>query len=51
MLGALGGGRLANAIGRKRAMVLVALAYAVFAVLSGFATSLVFLDVARSSSA
>jgi MFS family permease len=45
------GGRLANAIGRKPAMVLVALTYAVFAILSGLATSLVFLDVAASSSA
>ena len=47
VLGALGGGRLANAIGRKPAMVIVALTYAVFAILSGLATSLVFLDVAR----
>ena len=47
VLGALGGGRLANAIGRKPAMVVVALTYAVFAILSGLATSLVFLDVAR----
>ena len=47
VLGALGGGRLANAIGRKPAMVIVALTYALFAILSGLATSLVFLDVAR----
>ncbi len=47
VLGALCGGRLANAIGRKPAMVIVALTYAVFAILSGLATSLVFLDVAR----
>jgi sugar porter (SP) family MFS transporter len=47
VLGAFTGGRLADAIGRKRAMVLVALTYAAFAVLSGVATSLVFLDVAR----
>jgi sugar porter (SP) family MFS transporter len=47
VLGALTGGRLANAIGRKPVMVIVALTYAVFAVLSGVATSLVFLDVAR----
>jgi SP family arabinose:H+ symporter-like MFS transporter len=47
VLGAFTGGRLANAIGRKRTMVLVALTYAAFAVLSGVASSLVFLDVAR----
>jgi MFS family permease len=47
VLGAFTGGRLANAIGRKRTMVLVALTYAAFAVLSGIASSLVFLDGAR----
>src|SRR5215210_7213696 len=47
VLGAFTGGRLADAIGRKRTMVLVALTYAGFAVLSGVASSLVFLDVAR----
>src|SRR4051812_31132132 len=47
IVGALTGGRLANAIGRKPAMVIVALTYAGFALLSGVATSLVFLDVAR----
>ena len=47
VLGALVGGRIANAIGRKRAMVLVAITYAVFAVLSGVAPSLAFLDIAR----
>src|SRR3954447_3329602 len=45
--GALVASRLANAIGRKPTMVLVALTYAVFAVLSGLAQSLVWLDVAR----
>jgi sugar porter (SP) family MFS transporter len=45
--GALVASRLANAIGRKPTMVLVAIAYAVFAVLSGLAGSLVLLDVAR----
>src|SRR3954465_7478326 len=45
--GPLGASRLANAIGRKPTMVLVALTYAVFAVLSGLAQSLVWLDVAR----
>src|SRR4051812_36829313 len=47
IVGALFGGRLANAIGRKPAMVIVALTYACFAVLSGVASSLVFLDTAR----
>jgi MFS transporter, SP family, arabinose:H+ symporter len=47
VVGAVAGGRLANAIGRKRTMVLVAITYAAFAVLSGVATSLVFLDIAR----
>src|SRR3954454_18153305 len=47
IVGALVGGRLANAIGRKPAMVIVALTYAAFAVLSGLASSLVFLDTAR----
>ena len=47
VLGAFTGGRLADAIGRKRTMVLVALTYALFAVLSSVATSLVFLDTAR----
>jgi MFS transporter, SP family, arabinose:H+ symporter len=45
--GALVASRLANAIGRKPTMVLVALAYAVFAVASGLASSLAWLDAAR----
>src|SRR6478672_1840513 len=45
--GALLASRLANAIGRKPTMVLVAVTYAVFAILSGLAQSLVWLDVAR----
>ena len=45
--GALVAGRLANAIGRKPTMILVAITYAVFAILSGLAQSLVSLDVAR----
>jgi sugar porter (SP) family MFS transporter len=45
--GALVASRLANAIGRKPTMVLVALTYAAFALLSGAAQSLVWLDVAR----
>src|SRR3954452_6081703 len=43
----LAASRLANAIGRKPTMVLVAITYAIFAVLSGLAQSLVWLDVAR----
>src|SRR3954466_6239645 len=45
--GALVAARLANAIGRKATMVLVSISYAVFAVLSGAAQSLVWLDIAR----
>ena len=45
--GALIASRLANAIGRKPTMVVVALAYAAFAVFSGVAQSLVWLDIAR----
>ena len=51
IVGALLGGRLANAIGRKPTMLLVAVTYAVFAVLSGVAPSLFWLDAARSCSA
>src|SRR3954447_4246049 len=47
IVGALAASRLANAIGRKPTMVLVAITYAIFAVLSGVATSLLWLDVAR----
>src|SRR3954453_23511541 len=47
IVGALVASRLANAIGRKPTMVLVAITYASFAVLSGLAQSLVWLDVAR----
>jgi sugar porter (SP) family MFS transporter len=45
--GALAASRLANAIGRKPTMMLVALTYAAFAILSGVAPDLVWLDVAR----
>jgi sugar porter (SP) family MFS transporter len=45
--GALAGSRVANAIGRKPTMVMVAISYAVFAVLSGVAPSLDWLYVAR----
>src|SRR3954462_1454387 len=47
IVGALAASRLANAIGRKPTMVLVAITYAIFAILSGLAQSLVWLDVAR----
>lgn len=46
--GALIASRLANAIGRKPTMMLVAVTYACFAVLSGVAQSLVWLDSARA---
>src|SRR5687767_12208700 len=45
--GALAGGVLANAIGRKRVMVLVAASYAAFAILSGAAVSVPMLLVGR----
>jgi SP family arabinose:H+ symporter-like MFS transporter len=47
IVGALAASRLANAIGRKPTMVLVSITYAAFAILSGLAQSLVWLDVAR----
>ncbi len=45
--GALGGGVLANTIGRKRSMVLVAAGYTVFAALAALSVSLPMLLVAR----
>ncbi len=45
--GALGAGVLANAIGRKRSMVLIAVSYAVFAVLAAFSVSLPMLLAVR----
>ncbi len=45
--GAVAGGWLANAIGRKKSMVSVAIAYAVFALLGAAATSIPMLTVAR----
>lgn len=45
--GAVAGGWLANAIGRKRSMVAVAVAYAVFALLGAASTSVPMLTVAR----
>jgi sugar porter (SP) family MFS transporter len=47
VLGALTGGALANAIGRRRSMLLIAASYAGFAVLSGLAVSVPMLLVAR----
>src|SRR3954454_22331082 len=46
IVGALAASRLANAIGRKPTMVLIAITYAIFAVLSGVAPSLEWLYVA-----
>ncbi|HEX4559663.1 MAG TPA: sugar porter family MFS transporter [Mycobacterium sp.] len=45
--GALGGGVLANAIGRKKSMVLVTIGYAVFALLGAASVSMPMLLVAR----
>ncbi|OBI53730.1 sugar porter family MFS transporter [Mycobacterium sp. E787] len=45
--GALGAGVLANAIGRKKSMVLIAVSYALFAVLAAFSVSLPMLLAAR----
>jgi sugar porter (SP) family MFS transporter len=45
--GALGAGVLANAIGRKKSMVLIAVSYAVFALLAAFSVSLPMLLAAR----
>lgn len=47
IVGALLASRLADAIGRQRAMVLIAGGYAVFALLSGVAVNIVWLDAAR----
>jgi MFS transporter, SP family, galactose:H+ symporter len=45
--GALGAGVLANAIGRKKSMVLIAVSYAVFALLGALSVSMPMLLVAR----
>ncbi len=45
--GVLLAGPLANAIGRKPVMVIVALSYAVFALLSALSVNLLWLDIAR----
>src|SRR5947199_2440256 len=47
ILGVLLGGPLANAIGRKPIMVIVAFSYAVFAILSALSTNLLWLDITR----
>lgn len=47
ILGALLAGRLADAVGRKRTMVLVAVCYALFAVLSAFSPNLATLEAVR----
>lgn len=47
VLGAILGGPLANAMGRKRAMLLLSISYAVFALLSAAAVSLPMLVAAR----
>jgi MFS transporter, SP family, galactose:H+ symporter len=47
IFGALGGGVLANAIGRKKSMVLIVVGYAVFALLGATSVSMPMLLVAR----
>lgn len=47
IVGALIAGRLANAVGRRATLLLVAGGYAVFAVASGAAPTLLWLDIAR----
>lgn len=47
IVGVLIGGPIANATGRKPIMVVVAFSYALFAVLSAFATGLLWLDITR----
>src|SRR3954471_22940659 len=47
IVGALAASRLANAIGRKPTMVVIAITYAIFAVLSGLAQTLAWLYIAR----
>lgn len=47
ILGVLLGGPIANAIGRKPIMVVVAFSYAVFAILSALSTNLLWLDITR----
>ncbi len=47
ILGAIGGGMLANRIGRQKSMVLVAATYGMFALLGAFSTALPMLVAAR----
>jgi sugar porter (SP) family MFS transporter len=47
LFGAFSAGRISNAIGRQRAMVGVALGYAIFAALQGFAPNALFLTIVR----
>jgi sugar porter (SP) family MFS transporter len=47
LVGAFNAGRITNTIGRKRTMVVIALGYAIFAVLQGLAPNEWFLIVAR----
>ncbi|MEV4109919.1 sugar porter family MFS transporter [Nonomuraea sp. NPDC049695] len=47
LVGALGAGRLAEAVGRKAAMTLSVVGYVAFALLAAAASGLVWLDVAR----
>src|SRR5947209_9751397 len=47
IVGVLLGGPVANAIGRKLIMIIVAFSYAVFALLSALSSSLLWLDVTR----
>lgn len=47
ILGAIIGGRVANALGRRGAMILVSIGYAVCAALSAFAPNIIVLDVVR----
>lgn len=47
IVGALLASRLSDAIGRQRTMVLIAAGYVVFAILSGLALNLIWLDAAR----
>lgn len=47
LVGAIGAGALANAIGRQKSMVLVAFTYATFALFSAFATTVPLLLTAR----
>jgi sugar porter (SP) family MFS transporter len=47
VVGALVGGRLADAVGRRITMICVGIGYVLFAVLSAAAQGIVFLDIAR----